>query len=838
MKSFKTTFFIVLIFLLVQNSFAQLEQTALAKITNLNTLITQAENKGLDVLKEKLALRTAEVFLEFANWDENNIAENTSYFELVNIYKDNATQMAINLPDFERSEVILMLDEAIATINEVIAGTIVRKSAPIIDWKNININNNQVLSDGKPVFLSDYTWRPSTEKLNNFFGNKDGYFMTPGDVADANGTIKTNVINELNAKADGNFGSVFINHKNPPQWAKDTYDNFTLGGTLYTEYDIDNPGAREMQGFLLDGCVPLMAGKNYTKMGYLLTNEPHWTSIKDTWEAEPVSEYTKAKFRTWLTNKHTSIANLNALWNTTFADFDAVTIEIPINKNLLGTPIWYGWMTFNQFRVTDWFAFLKNKIQENDASAKTHIKIMPHLWSDNHKDSGIDLEALTRLTEVIGNDAKSWNSYMWGPKEDWEEKYSFHWRELSMSYDFMKSVSPNKIIYNSESHYLSTGKFRDLYLKPAYARASYWLAYVSGMNISQTWFWARQADGSVRNNAGKGYAGSNNQQPRIINEVESTVLDLNANAEDMYAFQQLKKPIRIFYSKTSAINKEHHLDAIFDLYESMYFDGTPIGFATKGIIEEQDNTDWNTILIYKTEFVTIDELNALQTYLDNGGTVILDAVSLKNNEYGTNHSVSLNASNGTIISASSIVNFKNKAFSLLSDNNVLPNLKLEETNPLNVKGCFSRTITKQNGTKVITIVNMGKEETQVTLSMRNNEAISSVTNLLDGKTVASNFKMKQDEVLLLEVASTSLSVDDFIVDGFTYYPNPTSGIVNFKVDKLIEKVTIYNPLGQEIKQFITSKKTLELDVSKYNNGIYFIELIIEGKVKKATIIKK
>ncbi|WP_343330703.1 beta-galactosidase [Polaribacter staleyi] len=508
----KKMVFLVLFLGFFQTSFGQLEQTAFTKINELKQRIAQAEDANLDVLKEKMTVRTAEVFLEFANWDENNIAENTSYYELVSIYKDNAAQMAADLPNYERNEVIIMLDEAIATINKVIDGSIIRKPSPRIDWTNISVRDNEVLHNNKPVFLSDYTWRPSTANLNEFYGNKDGFYLTSSYVVDAQGTIKSNILNELQTKPSGTFGSIFLNHKNPPQWAKETYDNFTTGGTLYTEYDIDNPGAREMQGFLLDVTVPLMAGKNYSKMGYLLTNEPHWNSIENTWQAHAVSAYTKAKFRTWLSQKHTSIADLNALWNTNFASFDTVTIQLPIHQNLQGTPIWYDWMTFNMFRVTDWFTFLKIKIQENDPSAKTHIKIMPHLWSDNKKDSGIDLEALTRLTEIIGNDAKSWNSYLFGNTEDWEEKYSFHWRELSMSYDFMKSVSPNKIIYNSESHYLSTGKFRDLYLKPAYARATYWLAYVSGMNISQTWFWAREADGSIRNNAGKGYAGSNNQQ--------------------------------------------------------------------------------------------------------------------------------------------------------------------------------------------------------------------------------------------------------------------------------------------------------------------------------------
>ena len=830
----------VVVICAIQISFAQLEQTALAKISELETLIVQAENEGLDVLKEKMTVRTAEVFLDFANWDEANIVENTSYFELVNIYADNATQMATDLPDFERNEVIIILDEAIAVINEVIAGTIVRKPTPNVNWENITVSGNEVLFDGQPVFLSDYTWRPSTPELNEFFGNKDGYYMTPSDVIDAQGTIKTNVISELQSKPEGTFGSVFMNHKNTPQWALDTYDNFEVGGTLYVEYDIDNPGAREMQGFLLDGCIPLMAGKKYTQMGYLLANEPHWNSIADTWEADPVSDYTKAKFRTWLSSKHANISDLNSLWGTNFANFDDITIQIPIQESLLGTPMWYDWMKFNMYRVTDWFTFLHDKVLENDPNAKTHIKIMPHLWSDNSKDSGIDLEALTRLTDIIGNDAKSWNSYLFGDPQDWEDKYSFHWEEVAMSYDFMKSVSPNKIIYNSEAHYLSTGKFRDLYLEPTYARASYWLAHLSGMNISQTWFWAREADGSIRTNAGKGYAGSNNQQPRIINEVASTYMDLNSNAEDIYAMQQLNKPLRIFYSQTSAINKSNHLDEVFDLYESLYFEGTPIGFATQGIIEEQNNSDWEAILVYKTQFVTEDELNSLQTYLDNGGTVIIDAISLQQNEYGINHIASLNASSGTLIQASSLGNIKTQAFDLLSNNGELPNLILDETNILNEKGCFWRTVPNDQGNEVISIVNIGKESAQVTLSLRNGGTIHSITNQLTGQTLTLPFTMASDDVLLLEVVDqASLSVEELQKDEFKFYPNPTNGVINFEAsNSVIEIATVYNILGQEVTSVKGQDYNLQLDIEGFPQGIYLVKLLIEGQIKTVSIIKR
>ncbi len=306
----------------------------------------------------------------------------------------------------------------------------------------------------------------------------------------------------------------------------------------------------------------------------------------------------------------------------------------------------------------------------------------------------------------------------------------------------------------------------------------------------------------------------------------------------MYAFQKLKKPIRIFYSKTSAINKTNHLDDVFNLYEAMYFDGTPIGFATKGIIEEQDNNDWSAVLVYQTEFVTTDELNTLQTYLDNGGTVILDATSLKKNEYGVNHTISLNTSNGTIIAAASIASFKDKAFSLLSDNNELPALKLEETNPLNIKGCFSRTISKQNGTEVMTIVNMGKSDTEVQLSYRNGKTISSITNLLTGQNVPATFTMTRDAVLLLEVKQSTLSVEEVIDDVFNYYPNPTTGFVNFKANKIIENISIHNVLGQEVLNLKTQEKILKIDFKEFSKGVYLVKMMMEGETKVVSVIKK
>lgn len=64
--------------------FAQtLEEIGLTKKMELEALVAQAKEKGISTIQEELSIRTADVFWEYANWDEANVALNESYFDLV-----------------------------------------------------------------------------------------------------------------------------------------------------------------------------------------------------------------------------------------------------------------------------------------------------------------------------------------------------------------------------------------------------------------------------------------------------------------------------------------------------------------------------------------------------------------------------------------------------------------------------------------------------------------------------------------------------------------------------------------------------------------------------------
>ncbi len=754
MKIIKLLFLFIALFNLGVSQAQKSKTQAKNKIKVLNKLIKEATTKGIDVSKEELAIFTAETFLEYADWDESNYPINLEVFKSEGYFrKRNAEKLAKELPDFERNEVSLLLEKSISTLKAEMDGAITRKPTQNIDWSKVEVKNNTIINteNQRPIFLSDWTWKPGTKGLKKYYGDLDIAFVSISHVINEEGKLNKRITEELETKSSKSVGRVFFNHLKIPQWMTKKYPDFTIGKRRYTGYDIDHPFAREIQKKFLGNVVPMMAGKQYTKLGYLLTNEPHWFTVADTWDASGVSNYTIEKFKIWLAKKHGNIEELNRLWGTKFKKFDKVDLQIPISQSLKGTPIWYDWATFNQYRVTEWFKFLNAEVKTHDPKALTHLKIMTHLWSEEKRDHGIDLEALTDLTGIIGNDAGSHDNKMGGKDYNWSDRYSFMWNEVAMSYDFMKSVSPNKINFNSEAHYLSRARSRDLYQKSSYVRSSYWLAFVHGMNSVFTWYWFRKADGSLRNKKYKGYPGSNAQQPRVTFEVASTVMDVNAHSEDITALQQLDKPLRIFYSKTSAILKKEHMADIRELYEGIYFEGMSIGFTTEKIIKKHNNTDWQAILITKTPNVTLDEFNTLQGYLNRGGIVVMDKESLLKNEYGEALPASLIAGKGTLIILDTAEQIAAKGLALMEEKNKLPKITLQENNTLNLKGCSWRAYTDDKGRSVISIVNLGKGKADLTLGLRESESEFSITNLMDNTTVTTSFSMEPQEVLLLEI---------------------------------------------------------------------------------------
>ncbi len=745
----------------VLNTFAaSTTKVADNKIKQLQKLVKVASSKEIDTQREECALWMANEFLMYADWDEKNVVHNEYQYSTWEPYKADAKQLAKGLPNFEREEVVKMLDTAIEELQGVIDGRYSRRDVPMINWSDIKPQGNQFYSNNHPTFINSYFTIPE-HQCNEYVGIPRGASLSLNSIVDEGGEVSWNGkqnITEINSKYSG---YVLLWHGAAPKWIQSKEPNVGVGKRLFTQYDIDNPAIRKGWEATFKTMVPYIKNSHLADMGYILANEPHWHSIEKTWATGGVSDYTKANFREWLAVQHKDISELNVLWGSNFASFDDVVINVPIAKNEVLTPKGYDWQKFNQYRVTEWFKFLDSSIKSCDKTAKTHIKLIPRLFTHEYHDHGLDMEALFSLTDIVGNDAKIVKkSYYKKYPEYWESRYAFDWKDMAMSYDFFHSVNPDGANVNSESHFLSSTAYRDIYMTKEFTRTAYWIATMHGMNASFSWFWAREADGEIRkdlqqrkdqvdNAMNNAYVASVVQQPRVANEVTKTYMELNAFGSELAQMQSLPRPIRIFYSETSALCKKAQLDNIYKLYESLYFEGTPLGFATENIINKQDNNRWDIVLVKDTEYVTDEEFEALQSYLDRGGKVVIDNISLKFDEYKRPRTKSLQQSNGKLVMVKTPQGYFDNAFGRVKTTS-LPEITIDETNSVGKDGCLWRSIKLDDGDYLLSISNMGKSDATIDVALKSGK-IKSMTDQFLGKSVENGFTLPSEVTMLIKI---------------------------------------------------------------------------------------
>ncbi len=775
MRKHYTLTLLLLLFIQSFSANAQkLTNEAKKKIDKLEKLMSKAEKKGFDVTREKTIIWFSKEFLKIAKWDEKNIPFIQNAFEQFKPIKGDKAEIAKGIPNFERQQVIEILNTGINNLTKVIDGAIIRRPVAKVDWENIKVEKDQLTSNGKPVFLYDYFSKSQgnptsdTNIYNDHLGNIDHVKGFTPQLLKKDRTFNQNVLNRAINHPNTKAGYLLLWNTNVPKWIKEEDPQVTKGRCTFIGFDIDNPLMHEVWGSIMQKAGEVTKGKKSVQLGYILANEPHWFSEQGSWsfkrgEMNSLSTYTLDKFNDWLCEKYDNdIEALNKNWESDFEFFGDVTFPFPLPKKTKGTPLRYDWDRFNMDRATEWFSFLQTELHKTNPKGDTHIKLISHFFSDDGRSHGIDIESLTELTTMIGDDAKTRERDLrYDREEHWEKYYSYHWQELCVSYDFVESVSPDKIHVNSETHFLSSVAWRKLDTSPEYVRNNFWLATLHGMDVGLSWFWARDPDGSPEDRfekkkyssdvaLHKSFAASVNMQPQVANELTQVMMDLNSFSEEIMALRRQRKPIRLFHSETSAINKKHHMTEQYDLYESLFFEGFPVGYATEKIIRKQDHKNWDTVLVYKTEYVTDAEFNELQNYLNKGGTVIIDnEKSLSMDEYGYKRLETLEKGEGNLHVLNTDKYEDLKAFALKTIDNKLPEIVLTESNGTGHKGCEWRVVPNNKGGYIMTIINLGNKA-QLKVSNKNGTSLNCV-NMLTRESLGSSFELDVHGTLLLEI---------------------------------------------------------------------------------------
>jgi len=92
----------------------------------------------------------------------------------------------------------------------------------------------------------------------------------------------------------------------------------------------------------------------------------------------------------------------------------------------------------------------------------------------------------------------------------------------------------------------------------------------------------------------------------------------------------------------------------------------------------------------------------------------------------------------------------------------------------------------------------------------------------------------------LEVTNlTPISVEEFEVNAFTAFPNPTSDVLTLTANAPMSSYTVYDVLGKVVaNEFAIQATTVIVDTDSFDSGIYLIDVEIDGQVYTQRIVKK
>ena len=84
----------------------------------------------------------------------------------------------------------------------------------------------------------------------------------------------------------------------------------------------------------------------------------------------------------------------------------------------------------------------------------------------------------------------------------------------------------------------------------------------------------------------------------------------------------------------------------------------------------------------------------------------------------------------------------------------------------------------------------------------------------------------------------ALSVTDFKALNINMYPNPVAEVLNITAAEAIQKVTVFNLLGQEVLSQQVNANSVSINTSAIQSGVYIVTAEIGGKTASSKFVKK
>ena len=112
---------------------------------------------------------------------------------------------------------------------------------------------------------------------------------------------------------------------------------------------------------------------------------------------------------------------------------------------------------------------------------------------------------------------------------------------------------------------------------------------------------------------------------------------------------------------------------------------------------------------------------------------------------------------------------------------------------------------------------------------------SSVSNISGDKTENS---LGSYDAWVIQLNNFALSIEETSLSEFVIYPNPAGDAVNFSIqNSVFEHIEIYDALGRSIKRYAPTTNFFTVDISNFSSGLYFCEIVANGKKSVQRFLK-
>ncbi len=402
---------------------------------------------------------------------------------------------------------------------------------------------------------------------------------------------------------------LLISTHNIPSFLPVLYPELEYSGYGFFSYDPLMEKSREMIKKYLESLCEAI--KDCTALNSIcLSNEPSFISAYEPERYNPA-------WHSWLKEKYVDIESLNAAYDSSYDDFDVLTLSqiFDIGRYRSKHPMYKDYKQFNEELFADWHAWMAEVVKGIIPTVFVHSKTLNYIGMEDvdpelrsQMFNGANYELFSRFSDLNGCDST-------GHIQKKHQQFV-----LDMHYDLFESIKAAPVI-NSENHIIRENSHE----AAQYAYSAIWQGAVHGLGASATWIWDKQYEYAKQEGH---YDGILQLKPEHLWQLSRVTMDMNRVSDELAAIQSIKPEVGILYSETARVYSDSYMNSTYKAYKAVSSTGEKVHFITD--TGNKNFNDLKLIIVPDAVCVTDDIFNAIKDY--NGKLLVIGENSLSRTE--------------------------------------------------------------------------------------------------------------------------------------------------------------------------------------------------------------